>query len=24
TNSGGFKMIFGTGTKLTVQSGMAQ
>uniref|UniRef100_A0A8C2I6Z5 Uncharacterized protein n=3 Tax=Cyprininae TaxID=2743694 RepID=A0A8C2I6Z5_CYPCA len=24
TNTGGFKMIFGTGTKLTVQSGMAQ
>uniref|UniRef100_A0A8C0YMF5 Uncharacterized protein n=1 Tax=Cyprinus carpio carpio TaxID=630221 RepID=A0A8C0YMF5_CYPCA len=23
TTSGGFKMIFGTGTKLTVQSGMA-
>uniref|UniRef100_A0A672N354 Uncharacterized protein n=1 Tax=Sinocyclocheilus grahami TaxID=75366 RepID=A0A672N354_SINGR len=24
TNTGGAKMIFGTGTKLTVQSGMAQ
>uniref|UniRef100_A0A671PC24 Uncharacterized protein n=3 Tax=Sinocyclocheilus TaxID=75365 RepID=A0A671PC24_9TELE len=24
TNTGGVKMIFGTGTKLTVQSGMAQ